>query len=62
MQSNLIILILFALRLKKTKNIKYIFENELKTLNQINDLIEIFISKSPKYLIGKLPNTESLLV
>ena len=32
------------------------------TLNQINDLMEIFISKLPKYLIGKLPNTESLLV
>ena len=32
------------------------------TLNQINDLMEVFISKLPKYLIGKLPNSESLLV
>jgi hypothetical protein len=32
------------------------------TLIQLNDLMEVFISKLPKYLIGKLPNTESLLV
>lgn len=32
------------------------------TLNQINDLLEIFISKLPKYLIGKISNKKSLLI